>query len=62
MEVRPVAGEGLGFEMRLGPQPTLGPLFEGDLREARVGPAAADEVGLDGGHEPVGVHFAEETP
>lgn len=58
IEVRLVAGEGLGFEMRLGSEPPFGPLGEGGLRQAGVGPVAADEVSLDGGHKPVGVGLA----
>jgi hypothetical protein len=62
VEVRAVPGEGLGFEMRLGDEPPLGPLGQPGLRQSRVGPVAADQVGLDGGHEPVGVGLAGEAP
>jgi hypothetical protein len=60
-EVRSIAGERLGFEMRFGVEPLFGPFVDGDLREAWVGPVAADEVGLDGGHEPVGIRLACEA-
>ncbi len=32
------------------------------LDEPRVGPITPDEVGLDSGHEPVGVRFTGEAP
>ncbi|GBE23433.1 hypothetical protein BMS3Bbin01_02817 [bacterium BMS3Bbin01] len=61
VQVGSVAGEGLGFEMRLGSQPPPGPFVQGGLGQARVGPLAADQVGLDGGHEPLGVDLAGEA-
>jgi hypothetical protein len=62
VEVRPVSGERLRLEMCLGSKPALSPLLGRDLRQAWVGPVAADEVGLDGDHESIGVDPTDEAP
>lgn len=62
VEVRPVPGKRLRLEMCLRPKPPLSPLLHRDLRKSWVGPVTADQVGLDGGHESIGVDLVEEAP